>query len=128
MENLAGNQFVNFALVGLTELPSVFVGEFFIARIGRRWSQVGFQILTSITYAVIVILLKFEVEGSIVTGLAITAKTFSNIGWFIMWVQAVEIFPTTLRVTGSNFAALVANILCTTAPYIILLVSNEKCP
>ena len=40
VENLAGNQLINFAVVGLTELPSVFFGEFLINRIGRRWSQV----------------------------------------------------------------------------------------
>ena len=40
VENLAGNQYVNFALVASTELPSVFVGEFLINRYGRRWCHV----------------------------------------------------------------------------------------
>ena len=44
VENLAGNQFINFALVGLTELPSSFIGEFFMNRIGRRWTQVICQL------------------------------------------------------------------------------------
>ena len=35
VENLAGNQFVNFAVLAFTELPSVFVGEFLINRYGR---------------------------------------------------------------------------------------------
>ena len=33
--NLPGNQFVNFAAIGLTELPSAFIGKFFMNRIGR---------------------------------------------------------------------------------------------
>ena len=61
-----------------------------------------------------------------VTVFAIAAKTVSNVAWFIMWVQAVELFPTTLRVTGANFAAIVANIVSSVAPYVILLVSSYK--
>ena len=37
VENLAGDKFLNFALVALTELPSVFIGQFMIDRWGRRW-------------------------------------------------------------------------------------------
>ena len=32
VENLAGNLFVNFALVSVTELPSVFIGQFLIGK------------------------------------------------------------------------------------------------
>ena len=63
------------------------------------------------------------VEGQVITVLAITAKVVSNVGWFIMWVQCVELFPTTIRVTGSNFCALAANICTTPAPYVILMVN-----
>ena len=126
VENLAGNQFVNFALVGMTELPSSFIGSFIMNHIGRRWTQVGCQLGTTLTYALIVVLLYFGVEGTVITGLAITAKVVSNVGWFIMWVQCVELFPTTIRVTGSNFCALVANICTTPAPYVIMLVNSQN--
>lgn len=122
MENLAGNQYINFALVGLTELPSVFIGEFLINRVGRRWSQVGCMAITAIIYAVITGLVSNDVSGTAITVMAITAKTASNVGWFIMWVQCVELYPTSVRVTGSNLCALVANIVCSAAPYVIYLV------
>ena len=54
VENLAGNQFVNFALVALTELPSVFIGEFFINRLGRRWSHCMCMILTTVLFVAII--------------------------------------------------------------------------
>ena len=57
------------------------------------------------------------------TGLAICARTVGNVGWFIMWVQAVEIFPTCVRVSGMNLAAMTANSVTTAAPYVVLLVS-----
>ena len=40
VENLAGNQFINFVIVAFTEFPSVFIGEFLINKVGRRWSHV----------------------------------------------------------------------------------------
>ena len=125
VENLAGNQFVNFALIGLTELPSAFVGQALMGRLGRRWVHMGCHFFTCITYAIIVALLCYQIEGTVITGLAITAKTINNIAWFIMWVQAIELYPTSLRVTGSNFAALVANIFSTFVPYVIQLVNNK---
>ncbi|XP_023333212.1 organic cation transporter 1 isoform X2 [Eurytemora carolleeae] len=39
-QNLAGNMFLNQALLALTELPSVFIGQYIIDRFGRRWSHV----------------------------------------------------------------------------------------
>ena len=76
-----------------------------------------------LTYGLITALVYNDIEGTVITVLAITAKVVSNVGWFIMWVQCVELFPTTIRVTGSNFCALVANICTTPAPYVILLVN-----
>ena len=56
-----------------------------------------------------------------ITVLAFAAKVVSNICWFIMWVQCVELLPTSIRVTGSNVAALVSTIVSTSAPYVIYL-------
>jgi hypothetical protein len=54
VENLAGNQFVNFAVVALTELPSAFIGKFFMNRFGRRWSHVVCHTLTGLLFAIII--------------------------------------------------------------------------
>ena len=35
VENLAGNMFVNFSLLSLTELPAVFIGQFLIGKIHK---------------------------------------------------------------------------------------------
>lgn len=64
-----------------------------------------------------------ESLGWLVTTLAIAAKTASNVGWFINYVQNVELFPTCARVSGMSFCATFAGIIGTSAPYVILLVS-----
>jgi hypothetical protein len=45
--NLAGSVFRNFALLSLTELPSVFVGQFTIDRLGRRWAHCSCMLLAT---------------------------------------------------------------------------------
>ena len=50
--NLAGSVFLNFALLALTEMPSVFVGQFTIDRLGRRWSHFSCMLLASGTLPV----------------------------------------------------------------------------
>ncbi len=52
VENLAGNQFVNFALAALTELPSVFIGELLCNSIGRRWSHVLCVMVATVFFGV----------------------------------------------------------------------------
>lgn len=125
VENLAGNQFVNFAIISLTETPSVFIGEFFINRFGRRWCHCGCMILTTAFFAAIIPIAEDKSMGWLVTTLALIAKTFGNVGWYINYVQNMEIFPTCARVTGMNLASTVSLIIGTVGPYVILLGKSD---
>ena len=58
VENLAGNQYYNFVFVAMTELPSVFIGEFLISRFGRRWMHVLCMAVTMVLYIIICIILE----------------------------------------------------------------------
>ena len=84
--SFAGNQYVNFALMSLTELPASFVGNFMINRFGRRWSNVACMLGNMLMQAGIMVAIAAE-DGSMggaVTALAITGRVFSNISWYIM--------------------------------------------
>ena len=59
------------------------------------------------------------------TVLAIAAKTASNVGWFINYVQNMELFPTCCRVSGMNLAATASIIFGIGAPYVVLLVRTN---
>ena len=108
--NLAGNQFLNFSIIALTEMPSCFVGSILITKLGRRWAHVLCMLGSAIPHALIIPLVNSdEPATSFVTGLAITARLSSNVGWYVMWVQAIEIIPTNVRGTGANLASLIAN-------------------
>ena len=126
VENLAGDMFVNFSLLALTELPSVFIGQFLIDRFGRRWIHFCCMAITTIAFAVICPLAGDESLGIAVIVLSILSKFASNVGWFIMWVQCVEVFPTPLRGTGMNLCVMISTVVSMTGPFVVDLVGVMK--
>jgi len=116
-ENLQGNIFINFSLLALTELPSVFVGQFLIDRYGRRWVHCGFMVLATVPMLLCTILVNHDEQA--VRALTIVSKVSSNIGWFVMWVQAIEIFPVSLRNTGISIASVFATLVSMTGPFVV---------
>ena len=80
-ENLPGNPFVNFAAIGLTELPSAFIGKFFMNRVGRRWLHVVCHALTALLFGVNVFIAPDPSLWWLVLAVAMAAKTVSNVGW-----------------------------------------------
>ena len=120
--NLAGNQYLNFALIAFTEMPSAVIGEAMMNHLGRRWSNVLCLLFSTILYAAIIPMTSDVNLGTAVTALAIISKISSNIGFFVVCVQAVEVFPTSVRCTGRNVAAIIATILAIGAPYLTLMV------
>jgi len=123
VENLAGNLFVNFSLLSLTELPSVFIGQFLIDRFGRRWVHCVCMVLA--TAPLMLSILFVSSHDNLVVGLSIISKVASNVGWFIMWVQCIEIFPTSLRSSGLTISATVAALICMTGPFVVDLGKQE---
>ena len=91
VENLAGDMFVNFSLLSLTELPSVFVGQFLIDRYGRRWIHTSCMVLSTLPFFINIFLVTDPSLGTAVVLLSVVSKMASNVGWFIMWVQCIEV-------------------------------------
>ena len=126
VENLAGDMFVNFSLLSLTELPSVFIGQFLIDRFGRRWVHLCCMAITTLAFAVICLLAGDKSLGLAVIVLSILSKFASNVGWFIMWVQCVEVFPTPLRGTGMNLCVMISTVVSMTGPFVVDLVGVQN--
>jgi len=124
--NLAGNMFVNFSLLALTELPVVFIGQAFIDRFGRRWSHVGIHCITTSLFLVNVLIVNMDGMGTAVLVLSLLAKFFGNITWFIMWVQSIEAFPTSMRNTGINMSSSVSMLVGMTAPFFLKMHDYDK--
>merc|ERR1719278_1995107 len=107
-------------------MPSVFIGQFLIDKFGRRWMHVACMVLATLPLAISIFVVEDERYGGLLVGLTMASKTASNVGWFIMWVQAIEIFPTPLRNTGLTVSAVVATLVCMTGPYVVDLGLLDK--
>ena len=60
--------------------------------------------ITTLAFAIIVCLTgEDDDNGTAVVVMSIVSKLASNVGWFIMWVQCIEVFPTPLRGSGKVF-------------------------
>ena len=46
----------------------------------------------------------------------------SNVSWYIMWVQTVEVFSTDVRGGAASFVGLVSSIAGLSVPYLTMLV------
>jgi len=125
VENLAGDMFVNFSLLSLTEMPSVFIGQFLIDRYGRRWIHTICLVISTLPFLISIFLVTNSEMGTVVVILSIFSKIASNVGWFIMWVQCIEVFPTPLRGTGMNVSVMVSTLIGMTGPYVVDLGSSH---
>lgn len=125
VENLAGDMFVNFSLLSLTEMPSVFIGQFLIDRFGRRWIHTICMVLSTVPFFICIFLVSNPDLGTVVVILSVFSKIASNVGWFIMWVQCIEVFPTPLRGTGMNVSVMISTLVTMTGPYVVDLGSQD---
>ena len=84
------------------------------------------NVLTTVFFA-LAAFFAFDISAnaSLVTALAICAKTTCNVGWFVNYAQTMELLPTSCRVTGVHIASSFSIVINISAPYLILLGSNN---
>ena len=58
-------------------------------RFGRRWVHCGCMVTATVPLLFCIMLV--DTYDEVVVGLSIISKLASNVGWFIMWVQCVEV-------------------------------------
>ncbi|KAK7477684.1 hypothetical protein BaRGS_00031068, partial [Batillaria attramentaria] len=122
--DLSGNRFFNFALLSLVEIPSSIIAYFLLPRINRRTLSLWCQTVASGALLLSVVLV--ETGGSDIS--LVLANIFTYIGKFtlnggycVLFVFALEVFPTTLRSAGLGFAATVSRLSSMGAPFFSLL-------
>lgn len=59
---MSGNQFLNFFLLAIVELPGSVLAGFMIGRLGRRWTPVIFGMLMAVSCLVAGILAPFKMS------------------------------------------------------------------
>lgn len=83
------------------------------------------MVISTIPFLLCIFIVSDDDMGTAVVILTIFSKIASNVGWFIMWVQCVEVFPTPLRGTGMNVSVMVSTLVTMTGPYTVDLVKSD---
>ncbi|KAF2361630.1 Major facilitator sugar transporter-like [Trinorchestia longiramus] len=124
IDNMSGNQFLNFFLFGITELPANFLGGWMVEVLGRRWSQASCFLMASVCAVASMSFLDGEQSVWGTTALLTISKLFVTISFLVIYIQCAEIYPTSHRGSGTGLSSLVSSCFGTTAPYIAVVVRS----
>lgn len=128
VKNLGGNLYINFSLASLIELPSYFVTQFLLAKLGRRKGL--FCLLLGASVACFLCMFLQLQGGQNVAAISITAligRFFISASFAVLYVYSAELFPTVVRNVGMGISSLSARLGGMVAPFIVLL-GDESAP
>uniref|UniRef100_A0AAG5CX81 Major facilitator superfamily (MFS) profile domain-containing protein n=1 Tax=Anopheles atroparvus TaxID=41427 RepID=A0AAG5CX81_ANOAO len=121
---MGGNPFLNNFWQGAVELPAYLLGQICCDRLGRRFTNSGAFLGAALACLPVVLLIHRPGNGAYVTMLAIAVKFFVCITYFALYLQSVEMYPTSLRQTGTSFGIIMSNVFGALGPYIVFLGTN----
>ncbi|KAJ4709123.1 organic cation/carnitine transporter 7-like [Melia azedarach] len=101
-----GSLYINVFITSLAELPGLLLSAVIVDRIGRKMSMAITSILTFICLLPLVI----PQPAAITTALLFGARMFINGTYTVASIYAPEVYPTSLRATGSGIACAVGRI------------------
>ncbi|XP_026672740.1 organic cation transporter protein-like [Ceratina calcarata] len=119
VSNLGGNDYVNFVISGLVEIPAYTFLIFTLNRWGRKLILCGCMLISGI--AMLAILLVPADASWLVVCLAMIGKLTITSSYGAIYVFTAEQFPTVIRNVGLGASSTFARIGGVIAPYVILL-------
>lgn len=116
--NLAGNEFVNFFLTAVVEIPGYITAWYCMNRFGRRWCAVVCFFMTGI-----VCMLPGAVSGLPYADVicSMMAKYCASAAFMATYQQGSELYPTVVRSLGMGMSCTVAMVISLAVPYLIYL-------
>ncbi|XP_018027264.1 carcinine transporter [Hyalella azteca] len=114
--NLNGNLFMNFFLIGVTEMPANAAGWWASLSLGRRLSQSLCFLLAACCAAATIFTEHSPVWASIM--LLTMSKFFITMSFLVVYLLIGELYPTSHCGTGMGLASMFASSIGTASPYI----------
>ncbi|KAG8176664.1 hypothetical protein JTE90_029311 [Oedothorax gibbosus] len=125
--NLGKNDFFNFFLLSAVELPAFPLALLTMEKIGRRWSCTIFVLLTGTACLVPSFLTKDMASSAIVASMM--GKFGSAAAFMVIYQQAAELYPTSLRALGMGIGSVVSSLAVICMPYVCYLgIYNKAIP
>ncbi|XP_065157057.1 organic cation transporter 1-like [Atheta coriaria] len=121
VSNLDGNPFLNYLFQALAELPGYALAKVISDRYGRRYASFLGFFMTFLSSIPVIFLINDPSMTLAVNALCVFMKFSLALSYFTVNLQALEIYPTCIRQTGSAIGIIFASSLGTLVPYIINL-------
>ncbi|XP_042912363.1 organic cation transporter protein [Parasteatoda tepidariorum] len=116
VSNLAGNEFINFFLLSLVEVPGYMVSWVFMEKFGRRWCSVVGFLLSGVACMLPSIDLPYMDVVCSMIGKFFAAGTF-----MATYQQSSELYPTVIRSLGMGMSSTIAMVATLIVPYLVYL-------
>lgn len=121
---MGGNPFLNFLLQSVVEIPAYIVGKYLGDKYGRRVTN-SFSFLVCFCACIPVVLFSQNPKYEYITTIIAAFIKFLNaVTFFLVSLQAMEIYPTCLRQTGIALGTILCNAIGVLAPYLVHLGTN----
>ncbi|XP_045392517.1 solute carrier family 22 member 13 isoform X4 [Lemur catta] len=111
--------YVTQLIFGAVEVPARYSSIFMMQRLGRKWSQLGTQILGGLM-CISIVFIPADLPV-VVTVLAVVGRIAISATFTIAYVYSAELFPTVIRQTGMGLVSLFSRIGGILTPFVILL-------
>ncbi|RWS26291.1 Organic cation transporter 1-like protein [Leptotrombidium deliense] len=123
--NFHGNEFVNFFLFSIVEIPSFVIGWFLMeSSLGRRWSACICLFCSAVSLAVCA---SFPVDSDLATTtFATIGKMFVTTSYMILSLQAAELYPTDIRNQGLSISSTGVSVVTVFLPFLIYIGNQGK--
>ncbi|XP_035211209.1 solute carrier family 22 member 5-like isoform X2 [Stegodyphus dumicola] len=121
--NLMGNEFVNFSILSLAEIPGCIICWYMLERFGRR-----FTLATNFIFIGLACLLPLAEYPYIDVASSILGKMFASGIYATAYQYSSELFPTVIRSSGMGMSNTVGLLATLYAPYIVYLLCSDITP
>jgi OCT family organic cation transporter-like MFS transporter 4/5 len=118
-ELFSGNYFVNNAVAGAIELPTL-LGCVFLLRFGRKKSQMSTLVLAGLMIIVAMMLIKPELSFLRLIFMML-AKVFIQAAFNILYIFTSELYPTVIRNSAVGTSSMVARLGAGVCGYVAIL-------
>uniref|UniRef100_A0A2S2R819 Solute carrier family 22 member 21 n=1 Tax=Sipha flava TaxID=143950 RepID=A0A2S2R819_9HEMI len=118
--DIAGNKYLNFSLVVMVEIPAALLGWVIMERMSRKMS-LSCMFMVSAISCIVYNLTPDHLGLTVKMFLFMISKLSISIAFSIVYIQTVEIFPTTMRVTMLSLCSMIGRLGSMLAPQITLL-------
>jgi len=121
VSNMVGNTFLNLFLLGLVEGPGNVLGTVLANKVGRRWTHSTLLGINALLFGVVMVIVPYQYTAAgvstVIQVLCMILKMNISATFVVAYIQAMEVFPTSVRQSGIGFCSFISQMISIGGPY-----------